>query len=77
MHIYGHGGTPITLEGILSDEGALHRLHGCEVQSSFILVLQEVDAAGREAKILVQLKLDDSINNEFEYCEVHVPFPNR
>lgn len=28
-------------------------------------------------KVLVQLKLDDKVNNSFQYCEVDLPFPNR
>jgi AP-5 complex subunit mu-1 len=38
---------------------------------------QEADATGSEVKVLAQLKLDDAVNNDFEYCEIHVPFPNR
>jgi len=30
-----------------------------------------------QIKILVQLKLDEAVHNEFEYCEVHIPLPNR
>ncbi|ELR23507.1 adaptor complexes medium subunit family protein [Acanthamoeba castellanii str. Neff] len=39
--------------------------------------MKEVDATRNEVKVLAQLKLDDAVNNDFEYCEVHVPFPNR
>lgn len=28
-------------------------------------------------QILVQLKLNEEVNNEFEYCELEIPFPNR
>jgi len=38
---------------------------------------QEVDAAGMEVKILAQLKLNEYVNNDFEYCELRLPFPNR
>ena len=42
-----------------------------------MVLFQEVDATRNEVKVLAQLKLDDAVNNDFEYCEVHVPFPNR
>ncbi|XP_062502986.1 AP-5 complex subunit mu-1-like isoform X3 [Corticium candelabrum] len=31
----------------------------------------------RVVKLLIQLKLSDKVKNQFEYCEVHIPFFNR
>lgn len=30
-----------------------------------------------EVKILLQVKLDKLYNNDFEYCRLIIPFPNR
>lgn len=39
------------------------------------LQMKRVDSS--QIKLLAQLKLDDSIPKEFEYCEARIPFPNR
>ena len=30
-----------------------------------------------QVKVLVQIKLQEEVNNDFEYCEIEIPFPNR
>ncbi|KAL6061238.1 AP-5 complex subunit mu-1 [Balamuthia mandrillaris] len=38
---------------------------------------QMKEIENNQVKLLVQLKLEADVNNHFEYCEVHIPFPNR
>jgi AP-5 complex subunit mu-1 len=38
---------------------------------------QMKEAVDGEVQILVQLKLNEEVNNEFEYCELEIPFPNK
>lgn len=35
------------------------------------------ESSSTEVKILIQLKLEEEVNNDFEYCNVDIPFPNR
>lgn len=40
-------------------------------------MLFKQEAEDGEVQILVQLKLNEEVNNEFEYCELEIPFPNK
>jgi len=61
----------------------LHRFVLCHYAATNISKLplrgyyQMKESSSNEVKILVQLKLDEEVNNDFEYCHVDIPFPNR
>lgn len=38
---------------------------------------QMKEITDNQVQILIQLKLQDNVNNHFEFCNVEIPFPNR